>query len=99
MNPKFDASAAVIGKVVRTLVETEGARKVTAFLSPTMTVKASFVLFGGKSPSERARSADIRLTIGDPNFAERRFIKDCRRAGEPFPVKKLQVRFVREQLA
>lgn len=33
------------------------------------------------------------VTIGEPNFAERRFIAQCIKAGEPFPVKKVQYKF------
>jgi len=33
------------------------------------------------------------LTIGRPNYAEREFIKLCKKAGEPFPVKKMQLKF------
>jgi hypothetical protein len=33
------------------------------------------------------------FTIGKPNYEEREFIKKCKKAGEPFPVKKIQVKF------
>lgn len=93
MNPKFDVPAALVGRVVRTLLETEGAHKVTAYVTPHQTVKAKLVLFDGKLPRKGARRADIRLTIGDPNHAERKFIKLAQKASEPFPVKKMQVKF------
>lgn len=33
------------------------------------------------------------LTIGRPNYLERRFIKHCKNAGEPFPVKNVIKKF------
>ena len=92
MNPRYDVSAATIGKVVRTLLE-RNARKATAFISPTLTVKASRVLFNKKIYGSERR-ADIVLTIGEPNYAERRFIQQCKKAGEPLPVKKIQLKAV-----
>lgn len=34
---------------------------------------------------------NLRVHIGPPNYIERDFIKEARRAGEPFPVKKVQL--------
>ena len=92
MNKNFDVPSVIVGKVVMNLLELE-AHKVTAYLSPQRTVKACRKIFGGKINS-RDRRADIQLTIGAPNYAERRFIKACLAYGEPFPVKKLQVKMV-----
>jgi len=78
---------AVVGKVVSTLIATES-KKATAYLSPRLTVKATRVSFDGRIDG-RDRRADIRLTIGTPNFDERHFIKAAVRAGESFPVKKV----------
>ena len=33
------------------------------------------------------------LTCGKPNFAERAFVKKAVKAGEPFPVRKVQLKF------
>lgn len=41
----------------------------------------------------RARTTEIVVTFGYPNYAEREFIKKCKKAGEPFPVKKIQLKF------
>lgn len=90
MNKAYDAPAEVIGDVVRTLIETQLA-KVTSFQSPSLTVKATRVMFAGRLDS-RDKRADVRVTIGAPNYAERKFIKACKRAGEPFPIKKLQLK-------
>jgi len=95
MNAKYDVDASVIGKVVRTLIEMD-AKKVTAFISPKLTVKASRVLFDGKISKRDAR-ADVVVTLGVPNFSERRFIKAALAASEPFPVKKLQIKMPPEK--
>ena len=92
MNKNFDVPAVVVGKLVMNLLDLE-AHRVTAYLSPTRTVKACRKLFGGKINSRDSR-ADIQLTIGAPNYAERRFIKACLASGEPFPVKRLQVKLL-----
>lgn len=39
-------------------------------------------------------NVEIVLTIGRPNYAERAFIRACKKAKEPFPVKKIQIKFV-----
>ncbi len=81
--------AMVLGRIITTLID-QDAKKVTAFLSPLLTVKASRRLCDGKI-HRRARTIDVVVTIGKPNYQERRFIKDYQRAGEPFPVKRLQI--------
>jgi hypothetical protein len=91
----YDVSPKVIGQCVRMLLE-QRARKVTAYLSPTLTVKASRRLFG-KRIDNRSTRADIILTIGAPNYEERKFIALCKKAGEPFPVKKLQIKHLAAQ--
>jgi hypothetical protein len=42
---------------------------------------------------------DISFTIGKPNYAERAFIKKCQRAGERFPVRRIQLQFPAEKRA
>lgn len=83
MVPEIDAR--VFGQVAREVLG--GARKATKFLSPTLTVKAA----RRHKPDKRATREEILFTVGAPNYAERRFIKLCRKAGEPFPVKKIQI--------
>lgn len=66
-----------------------GAMKATKFISPKETAKATR---RGKA-TKRSRTMEILFTIGVPNYAEREFIKQCKKVGEPFPVKKLQLKF------
>jgi hypothetical protein len=44
-------------------------------------------------PDGRAKRVEMVLTYGAPNFVERRFIRLCKEAGEPLPVKKAQVKW------
>ena len=65
------------------------ARKAVKYLSPSLVVTAA----GRHRPDRRARTTEVFVTIGAPNFAARRFIKAAQKAGEPFPIKKVQLRF------
>lgn len=83
-------SRKLVAQLVEMIIE-GGAKKVTKYLSPKLTVKATFQ---GKF-SKRDRQQTVLLTIGTPNFAERKFIKMCKAAGERFPVKKTQIKWPR----
>jgi len=66
--------------------------KATKYLAPNHIVRATrkrYSLMNGPKQS----TIEITLTIGKPNYAEREFVKACKKAGEPFPVKKVQLRF------
>lgn len=88
--------ASVARSVLSDLFKT-GAMRATKYLSAKQTVKATmrhgrfaYRIVDGARVLVRA---EVLVTIGKPNFAERRFIKLCEKAGEPFPVKKIQLRF------
>lgn len=81
----------VLHDLVQSLLVLE-ARKATKYLSPTVVVKATRRLFLGRI-DHREKRAEILLTIGAPNYAERRAITQFKKAGEPFPVRKVQLRF------
>lgn len=60
-----------------------GAYKVTKFLSPKLTVKATrkkYKADKGRIPKNRA--VDIVFTVGPPNYEEREQIKRAKKAGE-----------------
>ena len=42
-------------------------------------------------PTKRATHNDFVMKFGAPNYLERAFIKLCEKAGEPFPVKQVQL--------
>lgn len=68
-----------------------GAYKAVKYLSEKETIKATRKRYNGKILKSHA--ADIVFTVGKPNYEEREFIKKCKKAGEPFPIKKIQVKF------
>lgn len=75
--------------MIETLVKT-GARQALKVLSPGETVQATRIGYEGRFSN---RVLEVRITAGRPNYLARRFIKLCRKCGEPFPVKTIQLRF------
>lgn len=67
------------------------AKQAIKYISPTETVKATYQ---GKR-NHRKNSHTVVLTMGQPNFKERQFIKLCKKAGEKFPIRKVQLRITR----
>ena len=66
-----------------------GARSATKFLSPDMRVTAT-----SSYPHDGRMKTDYcLLTIGKPNYAQRQFVKNCKISGEPFPVRKIQIKW------
>lgn len=63
-------------------------QKATKYVSEKEVITATRI---GKK-RKGSRSIDIHLKIGKPNFLERKFIKDCKKAGVSFPVKKIQLK-------
>lgn len=78
-----------VSQVVSALVST-GAHRAVKIVSPSFVVRATRKLVQGKVP--RRGNIEAVLTIGRPNYRERKFIKLCQKAGEPFPVRKVQVK-------
>ena len=66
-----------------------GAKKATKYLDSKTVVKASRI---GRLDRRETRT-HIIFTVGAPNYEERRFIADCKKADEKLPVTKLQLRF------
>lgn len=67
-------------------------RQAVAYLGPTFLVRAT----RQRKPDGRDRRETFLVSVGSPNYYERRFIAQCRKAGEPFPVKKVQLKFYKE---
>jgi len=67
-----------------------GAYKATKYLNEKLTIKATKKRY---KKGVVHGAIDIVFTVGKPNYEEREFIKKCKKAGEPFPVKKIQVKF------
>jgi len=107
MQSKFAETAQHFSRVAAALLES-GARKATLYLSPKLTVKASVPIYAPrdkkgvrKYPSKvhdmRSSRVEIVFTAGSPNYEERLFIRQCVKAGEQFPVKKVQLKFLPAQ--
>ena len=79
MNYNNVIEAVLTGKVVRA----------TKYISPKEIIRATRTRFHGKITNG---NIEISLTIGRPNYLEREFIKLCQKSGEPFPVKKIQLK-------
>lgn len=83
-----------LSEVVSALIDHK-LKRATKYISPKLVLRAHRIVGGralGNDPKVDGRSGeiDIRLKVGPPNFHERDFIKDCIKAGEPFPVKRIQ---------
>ena len=78
-----------VARVVETLLECPDLKQASVFLSPDTCIKATRIYkYDGRKGNE-----DIRLTIGKPNYLARRFVKACQKAGEPFPIRKVQLKW------
>lgn len=62
------------------------ARSATVYLSEDERVTATHV----HRPDRRARATTISVTFGKLNYAGREFVKACKRAKEPLPVRRVQ---------
>ena len=63
-------------------------KRATKYLLPNYTVKATVQ----GNPDGRCRQRTILVTYGRPNYLEEKFIKLAKKAGEPFPIKKVQMK-------
>lgn len=91
---KYPLSA--ISSVIETLLRTD-ARQSTKYLSDKDVIRASRVVYTNRKNGKKSFNVyknEIVLTMGKPNFAEREFIKKCKKAGEKFPVRKIQLKFL-----
>lgn len=75
--------------LIGTLVAAK-AIKATKYISDREIIRATRTKYGTRfSPG----NLEVTITRGKPNYIEREFIKACKKAGEPFPVKKVQLKF------
>lgn len=80
-----------VSKTVKAVLANEAHRAVN-FIAPNYIIRATRVLYNGKLP-RRGSNVEVVLTIGRPNYLEREFIKVAKKAGEPFPIKKIQLKY------
>lgn len=83
----------IYAQLAKTLIESD-AHKATKIISDKRTIVATRRLTRGKIyKNKRFPETEILFTDSRPNFENRKFIKICKRAGEPFPIKKIQLKF------
>lgn len=80
-------TAAAAQKAVSALLKAD-AKKATVYLSSRSVVSVCRRF----RASRRNSRDDFVLKIGAPNYLERKFLKACKKAGEPVPVRKVQLR-------
>lgn len=68
----------------------EGVKTATKYLAPDLTARLTIDKL---SLTPREQRLFLRLTVGRPNWTEKQFIKQCIKAGEKFPVRKVQLKF------
>lgn len=82
----YDAERKRIGQCVQDVLTVKNVRRATAYISDKRTVKATLQ----RRIDKRAKSATVLVTVGAPNFLERRFIRLCKKAGMAFPLQQIQ---------
>lgn len=82
-----------VPQMLYALHTTPGCKRVTKYISKKLTLKATFQ----RPVDKRDKASTVLITIGKPNFAERKFIDLCQKAGERFPVRKLQLHVPRSR--
>lgn len=76
----------VVGELVIACMNI-GIKKAIKYIAKDIVAKATY-----RGPRIKAYQHTVLLTLGKPNYAERKFIKDLVKAGESFPVKKIQLK-------
>ena len=71
------------------LVMEDGYKRATKYISESLTVKCT-------SRSNAGKQLIAVITEGKPNYAERQFIKLAKKAGEKFPIKKIQLKLYKK---
>jgi len=66
-----------------------GLRHAIKYLTPTLVVKATVM----HKHIRRASQVSMVVTIGRPNYRERRYVRALKRAGVQFPCRKVQLRY------
>lgn len=73
-------------------LQQSNAHTATVFLSDRRTVTATRLRYRGRPDRH---TFEARLTIGRPNYRGRQFIRLAQRAGERFPIRRVQLSGVR----
>lgn len=82
LTPPYAAIAAAIAALH------PGIQTATKYIDPKQIARATYM----RKPDGRSRYQNLIVSYGAPNYRERQFIKLCKRSGEPFPVRKVQLK-------
>ncbi len=82
-----------ISQTIGTLLDNE-AKSAVKYINDKFTIRASRKTFKGKIVKG---NIEISLVIGKPNYEAREFIKLCKKAKEKFPIKKIQLKFLKRK--
>lgn len=85
----FEDQTVHLGPLFQAL-DLSGAKRAIKILAADRVLTATRL--GTRKTHGRSRSTSFVLTVGKPNYRVRAFIKQCQQAGEPIPVKKVQLR-------
>jgi hypothetical protein len=97
INEHHEAVGEAVRSVTYALFYDPDVKTATKYVTPKLTVRLT------AQQSRHRRSNQRRITtllsVGAPNYAEREFIRDCKRAGETFPVARVQIKLRRRTRA
>lgn len=83
------------GQLIAAAMADDSIVKATKYINEKFVIKATRRRYGKARKVERKNGlAQFNVTIGGPNYLERRAIKQFKAAGEPFPVKKITLKRV-----
>jgi hypothetical protein len=80
------AAAQATSSVIKALLHSD-AKKASVYLSEKLVVSACRRF----KADRRSTREDYVLKIGTPNYRERAFLRTCRAAGQPLPVRRVQL--------
>ena len=80
-------SRSSIAAVTETLLTLRDVKRATKYVTPKLIVRAT------KRNRRKYENFEVILTVDRPNYLETKFIKALVKAGEPFPVKKVQLKY------
>lgn len=84
----------MLNQITDVLLE-NGAWKVTKYLSPKEVIRVTRRRYlRSKTGFARDGSVELIISMDKPNYIERKFVKACLKAKEPFPIKKVQIKFL-----
>lgn len=89
---KKEIDAREIGNVTAALLVSK-CKSAIKYIDEKTIVRATW----RNKPSNKNNREEIVITVGNPNYLERAFIKKLKIVGEKFPIRKIQLKFYPEK--